>query len=59
MTFGAGNLFFSKTTTSAATTGPMSGYLYQQEANRKWRIRVASAIGAVANFLLMAATSES
>jgi hypothetical protein len=52
MTFGLASVF-SKPPSNGQDTGPMSGYLSQQESNKQWKIRVGSCIAAVANLLLM------
>ena len=38
-------------------SGPMSGYLQQQESDRRWKISVAAGIAAAANLLFLMATS--
>jgi hypothetical protein len=39
-------------------SGPMSGYFYQERANKRWRIVIVAGIVAAANFLLMVITSQ-
>lgn len=56
MTFGLSSML-SKPPSDGQATGPMSGYLYQQQSNEQWKIRVGSCIAAVANFLLMFVTA--
>src|SRR4030095_15914394 len=54
MTFGICNILFFKPATPSQDSGPMSGYLYQQESEKKWKIMVVSGIAAAAHFLVYA-----
>ncbi len=57
MTFGLANMLLLKPPSDTPTTGPMSGYLYQQESDKKWKIAVTSGIASAANLLLMFVTA--
>jgi hypothetical protein len=58
MTFGICNILFFKPATPSQDSGPMSGYLYQQESEKKWKIMVVSGIAAAANYLFMLLTTR-
>jgi hypothetical protein len=57
MTFGLASML-SKPPSDGQATGPMSGYLYQQESGKQWKVRVGSCIAAAANLLLMFVTAR-
>jgi hypothetical protein len=56
-TFGFANALLSKPTPEARDGGPMTGYIRQQESEKKWKIAVASGIAPAVNLLLMFITS--
>jgi hypothetical protein len=52
MVFGFGSLICSKPR-QGKVSGPMKGYLDQQESDRKWKVMIAAGVAAAANLLLM------
>ena len=59
MVFGFSNVVFFKPSSQPQVTGPMSGYLDQQESARKWKITVSAGVAAAANFIFMLVTAAS
>ena len=59
MVLGFCNVVFSRRAARLRASGPMSSFAYLQESEKKWKIMLASGIGAATNFLLMFITAVS
>ena len=55
--FCLGNIVLRQTS-RIEKSGPMTGYLHQQESDRKWKITVAAGFAAAVNLLLMMVTTS-